>query len=340
MPPEPESSAQLFGKTLVRKMLAPVVLAVVVYAALLLYGDARSVFGTMKHAHPAPLATGVALSLASLALRGVRWHLYLAAARISVPIVDAALAFCTGLAMTITPAKAGELLKSLLLKERYDVPVARSAPIIVAERLTDLAALLLLGGVSLAGPRYPVVTALASALCIGALYAFGRWRRFGSFVIALATKLPVLRRRREKLLDAHAALHELWGARSFAAALGIALVAWSLQGLSVLVFAEDLAGVGISVATALIAYAAPLLAGALAFLPGGLGLTEASMAQTLATLAPMSTSDAVAVTLLTRLATFWLAVLIGFLALAAWKGRKRTVAVQPAVAAPTLGDER
>ena len=58
-------------------------------------------------------------------------------------------------------------------------------------------------------------------------------------------------------------------------------------------------------------------------IPGGLGLTEASMAGALRALSGISTSSAVAVTILTRVATFWVAVLLGLCAFASWQSIRR-----------------
>ena len=59
-----------------------------------------------------------------------------------MPLASSALVFGAGLSLSITPAKLGELVKSYLLREMHDVPAPQTAPIVVAERVTDLVALL------------------------------------------------------------------------------------------------------------------------------------------------------------------------------------------------------
>ena len=44
----------------------------------------------------------------------------------------------------MTPGKVGEAVKAVLLRASHGIPVARTAPIVVAERVTDLIGLLLL----------------------------------------------------------------------------------------------------------------------------------------------------------------------------------------------------
>jgi uncharacterized protein (TIRG00374 family) len=222
----------------------------------------------------------------------------------------------------------GEVLKSLLLKESRDVPVAVSAPIVVAERATDLTGLLLLGGVgfwAVPGGRLPAIIGITMAMVLTAMM---NSRRLGRWSINLATKLPVLKRARTKLLQAHEALVSLSGAGPTMFAVPISFLSWGLQCacLSVLAGAFPLPGMSLSVA--LIAYSAPLLVGTLALLPGGLGLTEASMTGTLERLAGpgMTTAIAATLTILVRLVTFWLAIALGFVALSIWRWRRRAMA--------------
>src|SRR5438132_7727009 len=91
--------------------------------------------------------------------------MYLARRDIRVPVGSSALVFGAGLSLTITPAKLGELVKSYLLRELHDVPVARTAPIVVAERVTDLIALVALAivGVAVYGVD-PTLVAIAGGL--------------------------------------------------------------------------------------------------------------------------------------------------------------------------------
>src|SRR5207248_2162695 len=82
------------------------------------------------------------------------WELYLRRLGVRIPLRDSFGIFLSGFSLTVTPGKIGEVLKSYLLREVHGVPMARTAPIVIAERLTDLvalAALALVGVGALAG---------------------------------------------------------------------------------------------------------------------------------------------------------------------------------------------
>jgi glycosyltransferase 2 family protein len=319
---QPVEPAQLFGKQLVRKLLLPVVLAVLAYSALLLYGDSKAVGAAAKLVPASAILGGLALSLGSFGLRAIRWQYYLRLSGIVVPFGSSLLIFLSGLAMSITPGKVGEILKSLLLKEGWDIPVAKSAPIVVAERVMDLAALLMLGGVGFVAPRSPLLALGIVVVGTFGFLAIGKSQRLALMLIGLLTRIPPVARYREKLLTAHASLFELWGVAPFFSALALSIAAWASQALILVVFGAGMPPSGVGIADSLIAYSAPLLAGTLALLPGGLVLTEASMAGTLQGLSGVSAAAAATLTILVRGATFWLAVALGFLAIAIWRSRK------------------
>ena len=68
--------------------------------------------------------------------------------------VDSLLTFLSGFVLTVTPGKVGEVFKSLVLFETHGVPVARTAPIVVAERVTDVigvVVLIVLGSLGFSG---------------------------------------------------------------------------------------------------------------------------------------------------------------------------------------------
>jgi uncharacterized protein (TIRG00374 family) len=104
----------------------------------------------------------------------------------------------------------------------------------------------------------------------------------------------------------------------------LGLVAWGLEGTGLGLLASMFPPLHLGLFTALGIYGVAVLLGGLSFLPGGLGSTEAVMTALLhANGFPVS--EALLVTLTSRLVTLWLAVLIGWCAVAAL--RHRTAAV-------------
>jgi uncharacterized protein (TIRG00374 family) len=314
---------QLLSRSLVRKLSIGIVLGAVAYGALLLYADADALVRSTRELTLGALALGTAITMASHAVRFARWAYYLRRLRLVVPLGESALVFFAGFAMSITPAKVGEVLKALMLRESREIALARSAPIVIAERFTDVIGLLLLGGLgALAMPGGVWVAALTALGVLGLCVVVGI-KKLGVAVIELMTRFGRTRKLRPKLLEAYDSLGELVTPLEIVVASVFSFVSWGLQGVALAVIARAFPGVSLDLPSAMIAYCAPVLAGTLAMIPGGLGLTEASMTGVIKRFggAGATTPVAATITIVIRVITFWLAIALGFCALSIWRVR-------------------
>jgi uncharacterized membrane protein YbhN (UPF0104 family) len=257
-------------------------------------------------------------------LRFIKWHAYTRRLGfVHVPWRGNLVVFLSGLGLTLTPGKVGELVKSWMLWERYGVPAARSAPMIVADRITDgcaMLALASLGAVLLGRGRVPWLLIVA----IVALIALLRSRRVMLPLLRLAARLPrlgALEHQLHELLDSGQALLE---PDIFAYALGLGLVGWGLEGL-IVYLALGMFGYPLSVGASLLVVASAAIAGGVSALPGGVGAAEGVMVGLLLWLG-VPLSLAVLTTLITRFSTLWLGVAIGLVCLGAAQAGERHAA--------------
>ena len=101
-----------------KKWLFPAVLAVGVFVALAGYGDFGGTVEELGNLPVRYLFAALSLASANFLLRFLRWAFYLRVLKITAPAGVSALVFLSGLAMSITPGKAGELVKCYLLNSR------------------------------------------------------------------------------------------------------------------------------------------------------------------------------------------------------------------------------
>jgi uncharacterized protein (TIRG00374 family) len=302
-----------------RRWLWLLIAAVIGIAAFSMVGDVRGLGDRLAGFGWWALGAALALAFGNYAMRFVRWELYLRRQGVSVPVVSSAVVFGAGLSLSITPGKLGELVKSYLLREMHDVPAPRTAPIVVAERVTDLIALVVLAiiGVAAYGVE-PTLVIVASGVIVVGLVLLA-WPTPTHALIDLVTRPRRLARLREPLHETLRGLGALCRPVPLTIATLIAVPAWGLECVGFAVICNAFPGAHVDLGLAMVIYAGTTIAGALSFLPGGLGVTEGAMTVALVSgAAKLDPSTAVAATLLTRLATLWFAVVIGvaFLALA------------------------
>lgn len=260
----------------------------------------------------------VALGLASCnyLIRFVKWDFFLARLGIRVRRGRSLGIFLSGFTLTVTPGKLGEVVKSYLLRESEGVAMARSAPIIVAERVTDLLALLILSvlGLGLLGGSWRVL--VAGAVLVGGLVLAIAWEPLGRGGLRLLGRLPLVRRVAHRLEDFYEATRELHRPAPLVWATALSLVAWGAECLAFWLIIGGFPGGMVPIRLATFIYAVTTVAGALSFLPGGLGVQEGGMVALLVGVgARLDEATAFAATFITRLSTLWFAVGVGLIAL-------------------------
>lgn len=294
-----------------------IVAGVAVLASFSIYADLHELGDRLRGFGWWSFLAALGLALVNYVLRLVRWSLYLAHANLATPLRIRVLTFLAGFALSITPGKLGELIKSYLLRESCGIPVTRSAPIVIAERVTDLLALLILGlvGVALYGVARGMVVAGAAVIAVGLVVL--AWPRLAHAVISLVCRPRLLQRFAPRLFGMYDGLATLLRPRPLSWATALAVIAWLAECVGFSIIISGFPGAAVPLGLATLIYAATTIAGALSFLPGGLLVTEASMTLLLIeSSSGMDQATAVAATILTRLATLWFAVAIGVVALA------------------------
>ncbi len=290
-----------------------------VYLALSLHAEIPRVVEHLRGFRWVLIIPILGLSLANYLIRFVRWEYYLRALDIRVSMRDSLAIFLSGLAMTITPGKVGELVKSLLLKDAAGTPIARSAPVVVAERLTDFLALVLLAGVGIGTYYQDKWMALAMVGGgIGAIILTLNSPTLSLAVVRLVGRLPLGSKFAPKLEEAYRATAHLLRPSAFLVGLLLAVAGWFAECLGYHVVFNG-HGVDAPLKLATFLYAFSVIAGVVS--PGGLGVTDLFLGVGAEELVPgMTPSLGVSTAFVIRVATLWFAVLVGSVALIRFQG--------------------
>lgn len=329
----------------VRRALVGVVLGVLVYAIAVLYVDVGRVREAMSEYTWSMVLVALGLSSVNYLLRFWKWELCLGwlgvrgagpGAAPELTYSRSLLVYLAGLSMSVTPGKIGEVLRSYLLRETDGVPFTRTAPVVVADRLTDLVALVVLSMVGIAEHREVLPVALVTlALVLAGVVVLGTPRLCRGLLRGLGRlpRLQGLAARAEGMVDSSAAVLRL---RPLVVLSAISVVGWGLECVGYWMILRGFAGVEASLSLCTFLWATTTLIGALSFLPGGLGATEGSLAVLAARLAQGATQPvALASTLLIRACTLWYGEVVGGLALAALIRRGAAAATAGEAAAPS-----
>lgn len=304
-------------KRLLRPLLVTTILGALTYSILVLYGDAISIGNSLYKFKWHFFFIALLLASTNYLLRFVKWSFYLRCLNIKLPRFESLTVFLAGFTVSITPAKIGEVIKSLLLKETRNISIARSAPIIVAERLTDLIAILLLALAGSVAYRFGWVFIIISFLAVALLVILITVRSIGEKVVIFCVSLPFMKKIKDKIWESYESTYLMarWDRLAWPTLLSI--FAWMAECTAFYLIANGMGGYHLDLLPATFIYAFSTAAGALAMMPGGLGVTEGGIAGLMLILSShqFTPAEASATTILTRLATLWFAVFVGIVSL-------------------------
>lgn len=313
MPAVPSTSS--LPQAWLRPAAALIFVACGVYIAVVLWSGPADIAGAIVRIGAVSLYAGTAVCGATFLVRFLRWHRILAALGHRVPPLYNLRVYLAGMALSSTPGKVGETLRSALLLP-VQVPISRSLAAFLADRLSDVIAVAVIGAVAgwFAGRREPVLEVIGAAVAIGGLLLSRvararpgierlQWifRRPGLAHWCAVAQAPAL------------AWAQAWcGWRPFGyVALGV--LAYGLQAM---VFAGYVSRVAphIDAAACIAIFSSATLIGAASMLPGGLGAVDSALVFQLHARG-VAWSDAVGAALALRASTLWFAWLVGLAAL-------------------------
>lgn len=289
--------------------------SVLVYAVLAAFTDAAAVNAQLRAFPAATFAVMLLLAAIGFVARGLRWGWLMGRLEHPTRATDALYMQLSGQTMTVTPGRVGEVFKSWLAKDIAGLPMTSGIALVFAERVADLIAvcILSLGGLSLLGGNTWTLGGALAAIALGVVVASSRW--FHKLSLKAISKQEWAQQHHASAVQISQTIQVALRWDTLARSVPVSVLAWGLEGVGFALCLNELGFDEMSVAGAVSVYAVSTLVGAVTFLPGGIGLTEASMAGVLIALG-MTGSDASAATLITRVATLWWGVAVGWAALA------------------------
>jgi uncharacterized protein (TIRG00374 family) len=311
---------------LARRVLLVMLLGVFVYGALVLVRDTQAIGDLLKRFAWSTFGLACALAFGNYLLRFLKWEYYLARLDIrGIPKFDSLLIFLSGFVLTVTPGKVGEVFKSLILFQLKKIPIERTAPIVIAERVTDLIGIITIIAIGSASFQGGLIWAGFGAATVLALLIFIAFPAISTPLVNLLPRLPgplgrLGQRLSPKIQDALGGLRTIVAPAQLVWPTLLSIVAWSLEGLGLWVILQGFGEVS-SLTRTMFFYSTATLAGALVPVPGGLGVTEKLLEEQMARLGGIPAATATASMILIRFATLWFAVAVGFAALAMLRAR-------------------
>ncbi|MFW9882883.1 MAG: lysylphosphatidylglycerol synthase transmembrane domain-containing protein [Candidatus Thorarchaeota archaeon] len=315
-----------------RHLVVFVMVAIIIYLAIFFYSkydEVAAAIATIEWWWVFPAM--MVLSFLNYIFRYFKWQYYLGRIGVSLSHADSFSIFLAGFTLTASPGKIGEAIKGYFINELDGTPIAKTVPVVVSERVTDLLAMILLAlvgfalGVSAADQILTLIL-LGGVVLVGAIFL--SQPRFYNKFLKKMTSFGPLKRFQSSTDLIEDTLSSTLSPKPMMVSTGVSIPGWFMECVELWLLLSLLTGAGFpslepsSLNLLLIStfiHSAASVIGALVFTPGGLGGYEATALILIPALLGLTGEIGQAITgaatIIIRFVTLWFSVIVGFIAL-------------------------
>jgi len=297
-----------------KKIISIVIITIIIYAVFLFISDLDKISDKIFNFKLEFLPLIIGLVIFSWIISYFRWNILLKNQNIHIPHSLNFQIFLVGGALGITPGKIGELFKSQILKEKFNIPRTKTAPLFIVEKFLDLVSAMIVTIIGIWFIPEIGYLAIVGLMISVLLFKILTSKKFFNQTLNFLNKIKFLKKYLEPLSSSHEILSKTLYSKKMFFLLTLSFFYWIIIGCAAFFVIE---GFGFSIGSILniiSTYSSSLIIGALSFIPGGIGIAEGSLIGLL-TFQGIDVSEAIVIVVLIRIFTLWFSTITGFIAL-------------------------
>jgi len=302
-----------------KRILLIFVFSILLYTCFILLADIKKILSVSAQFNWKIIPLLLLITFFNYLFRFFRWHYLLKKINIKLPFKKSFNIFFSGISMTVTPGKMGEVLKAYLVKKETGNRFSEMVPLLVFERMTDGMAMIILalGGVYFF--RQSIIFFIFATLMVAAFIIF----IYAKGMIVNLIKRFEKRFFHPKILDFAVIFFEnsqkLLTLNNLGLAVFLGIIAWSFEGISLFLLVNQFMMGAIhelplqALFYSLFIFSFSSIAGFLVLIPGGVGVAEGSITSFLIFFFKLNLPQAIFITLIFRFVTLWFGVSLGLI---------------------------
>ena len=304
-----------YSEFLGKKYLIIVLSSVAIYSTFLFFSDFNKVYESLQNFQVTLIPIILLVVFSSWLVLFIRWGILLKKHQIQIPLKINFLIFFAGFTLAISPAKSGELIKSVLLKNKCGIAATKTIPIIFLERFYDIigTAAVAIIGITFLGLELGIVLALVPIVILVIFYLFYSKRSF-DFTLKIINHIKPLQKFLSNIEESHEIIRHSSDVKTICSCSGLTIIFRIIEAIGILLILQALGINFIEFFNLLSMYSASVILGSISMSPGGLGVTEGSFAGLLM-LYELELQTTLAIAVIVRFFTMWFAIVVGFISL-------------------------
>lgn len=283
------------------------------YFLFLIFSDIEKTFSTLMNVEKNLLLGGFAFWLLAGVARVLRWHFFLRSITKKIPFIKSSLYFLAGFAFILSPARAGEMIRSPIIKRDYNISSSKTLPIVIIDRFYDLLSFTIIIAIGLLFIDIEKTIIIIPVAFIVSVLIVIKNKTLVKKLFIKITKFRILNKITLNVDESFDVMYNLLRPKYFTAGLTTSLVFAIFEVAGVYLFLTGLSG-DIRFEDLVVLFHIANFAAAVSMIPAGIGVLEGGFIGLLV-LYDIEYEVAFSTTIATRLASTVMFTIIGILAL-------------------------
>ena len=296
------------------KIILVVISIIGFYAGFLIISDLATISDKISNFNTNFIPLIFLLVTTGMLVLFLRWHLLLRNAKIFIPAKDSFLIYTAGFSLSIIPGKVGELLKSQLLKSKFNIPRTKTVPVVLLEQLYNVIGIIIISFFGIWYFQLGVYVFSFFLIALIVVLALISSRRLFDKAIQFLGKRKFTSKFATPLSSSYDSIKDGTRGRILLFSSGLSVIFWFIESVTVFLILMAFGINDIEFLNVIPTYTTSILLGILSFLPLGVGVVEGSLVGFFSLLG-IETSLAFTVVIIIRLFTRWYPVSFGFIML-------------------------
>jgi uncharacterized protein (TIRG00374 family) len=305
---------------MIRKIILVIISVIALYSAFILFSDINSIYDKLLNFKIEFLPIIFLMIFFGWFLLFLRWHILLKNSNIHIPFKDNFYVYFSSFAFSFIPGEAGSLVKSQILKNKFNISRVKTTPIIISEFIYTGIGLvflsLFLGVFYFEYGMY--IGGVFSCFLIFMFFLINSKKTFTKF-LKLASKITFISGFTKSMEDSFDNIKKSTSGKIaiYSSLLSISHLLIESTAVFLIIYAYGIDT--ISIMDILPMYSTSILLGFISFIPLGIGVVEGALSAFL-NLRGVELTLALPVVIIIRLMTNWFGILLGALALKKYGG--------------------
>ena len=285
-----------------------------VYSAFLIFADIGVIFDKLLNFKIELLPVIFSLVIFGWFIHGLRWHVLLRNVKINISAKSSFSIFISGFGLAFIPGEVGDFVKAQILKNKYNVPRAKSSPIIISEWLytgIGLVSLCLFGGLFFEISLY---LGCIFGVVLIIFFIIANSKKLFTKFLKIGSKIKIISRFSESLTDSFDVMKKSTSGRAAIISCLLSISYWFIESIAVFFIMQGYGINTVQILDIIPMYSSAIVLGYASFLPLGTGVVEGTLGTFLQSYG-VEFAVAFSVVVVIRLFTRWSGILVGQFAL-------------------------